>query len=308
MATQRYVSTSFWDDEWVQCLDPSEKLLFLYLMTNPLTNIAGIYKITIRRMCFDTGFNADTVGHILSKFEKAGKAFLFEGWMILPNWPKYQKIGKDDNNKKGIDAILKSLPEKVLQFVIQHGYSYKYIEDIIRGLQGPYKTLTSPLNYFNLNSNLNSNLNHNNNPNNTNTPTVPDADAPVVETLTPTDPVKKPKAAKTKALVPKDQQGDLYQKILKTFETVSGQFANYGKEGAAIKRIIKLAGDEPTVGAMLHAFYQLTKGNDRFWSRQPYTPSALLSLWDRVKVEAQHELERHDVSWIDELEATYAAG
>ena len=123
------------------------------------------------------------------------------------------------------------------------------------------------------------------------TPTVPDADAPVVETLT-----------------PKDQQGDLYQKILKTFETVSGQFANYGKEGAAIKRIIKLAGDEPTVGAMLHAFYQLTKGNDRFWSRQPYTPSALLSLWDRVKVEAQHELERHDVSWIDELEATYAAG
>ena len=144
--------------------------------------------------------------------------------------------------------------------------------------------------------------------NNTYTPTVPDADAPVVETLTPTDPVKKPKAAKTKALVPKDQQGDLYQKILKTFETVSGQFANYGKEGAAIKRIIKLAGDEPTVGAMLHAFYQLTKGNDRFWSRQPYTPSALLSLWDRVKVEAQHELERHDVSWIDELEATYAAG
>ena len=67
MSTQRYISTSFWDDEWIQTLDPSEKLLYLYFMTNPLTNIAGVYKVTERRVSFDTGFNISTIQHIMSK-------------------------------------------------------------------------------------------------------------------------------------------------------------------------------------------------------------------------------------------------
>ena len=73
MATQRYISTSFWDDEWIQELDPSEKLLYLYLMTNPLTNIAGVYKLSIRRISFDTGFTEDIVKNILERFEKDKK-------------------------------------------------------------------------------------------------------------------------------------------------------------------------------------------------------------------------------------------
>jgi hypothetical protein len=40
-------------------------------MTSPLTNIAGVYKLSVRRICFDTGFNSDTIGHIMAKFEKA---------------------------------------------------------------------------------------------------------------------------------------------------------------------------------------------------------------------------------------------
>ena len=42
---KRYISTTFWDDEWVQSLDFTEKGLYLYLLTNSLTNIAGVYKL-----------------------------------------------------------------------------------------------------------------------------------------------------------------------------------------------------------------------------------------------------------------------
>jgi len=124
MATQRYISTSFWDDEWIQTLDPSEKLLYLYLLTNPLTNIAGVYKITVRRICFDTGFNADTVGHILAKFEKAGKAYLHKGYIILPTWPKHQKIHERQKLKIGLIAILQELPEDIIQFMYEIGYAF----------------------------------------------------------------------------------------------------------------------------------------------------------------------------------------
>ena len=40
---QRYINTKFWDDNYVIQLDPSEKLMFIYFITNPLTNICGIY-------------------------------------------------------------------------------------------------------------------------------------------------------------------------------------------------------------------------------------------------------------------------
>jgi len=85
-----------------------------------------------------------------------------------------------------------------------------------------------------------------------------------------------------------EPERELYQKTIKSFEAVFGQFSNYGREGSAIKKIIKLAnGDEQTVRLMLEVYLKLTKSRDKFWSSQPFTPSALLSLWDRVRVEAE---------------------
>lgn len=124
MATQRYISTSFWDDEWIQTLDPSEKLMFMYLMTNPLTNIAGVYKITIRRICFDTGFNSDTVNHIFSKFEKAGKVHRINEYVVLTSWPKHQKWQQSQKIKTGIDSCLFDLDKETLIKLSETGYKY----------------------------------------------------------------------------------------------------------------------------------------------------------------------------------------
>ena len=146
MSTQRYISTSFWDDEWIQTLDPSEKLLYLYFMTNPLTNIAGVYKVTERRVSFDTGFNISTIQHIMSKFEKAGKVFRHGEWIALPTWPKHQRVSDRDNNRKGIDAILKALPDDVFAFIVKKGYKYIYLNELGRALEGPSTTF----NYSNL--------------------------------------------------------------------------------------------------------------------------------------------------------------
>lgn len=135
MATQRYVNTSFWDDEWIQTLDPSEKLLYLYLMTNPLTNIAGVYKITDRRISFDTGFNLDTITHIFRKFEKAEKVYRKGEYVALPSWPKHQKWDKSTKVKEGIDRILKELEPEIIMFLNQIGYRY------------PIDTLSIPYGY-----------------------------------------------------------------------------------------------------------------------------------------------------------------
>ena len=124
MATQRYISTSFWDDPWVQELDPSEKFVYMYLLTNPLTTISGIYEITVRRIMFDTGYNTETIERVLARFEKAGKAFYYEKYIILPSWPKHQKWEKSPKIKAGIESDLKKLPDNIKKYSLSIGYQY----------------------------------------------------------------------------------------------------------------------------------------------------------------------------------------
>ncbi len=144
MSKQRYISVSFWDDEWIQTLDPSEKLLYLYLMTNPLTNIAGVYKITNRRICFDTGFNMDTVTHILRKFELAKKVYRKNEYIVIPNWPKHQRWEKSSKTKTGIDSILQQLDNEILQFLKDVNFKYP--------LNEAHMGHNSPSNYFDFDS------------------------------------------------------------------------------------------------------------------------------------------------------------
>lgn len=62
----RSVSTAIWTDDAILSMSPEQKLLFLYLHTNPYTSACGIYKMQIRTMAFQVGL----VGH---PFESAIK-------------------------------------------------------------------------------------------------------------------------------------------------------------------------------------------------------------------------------------------
>ncbi len=149
MATQRYVSTSFWDDKWIRSINPSDRYLYLYLMTNPLTNIAGVYEITLDRIAFDTGYDERTLKPMLEKFARDGKAYFYhEEWMILPTWPKHQQWEKRSKIREGIVLLLKSLPPDLLGYMVKIGYKYP-----IDTLGIPY---TYPSNYSDLDSDLDS--------------------------------------------------------------------------------------------------------------------------------------------------------
>ena len=68
VAKQRIVNTKFWDDSYIARLTPTEKLLFLYLITNPLTNIAGVYELPVKRVAFDIGIPAEKHKAIFEAF------------------------------------------------------------------------------------------------------------------------------------------------------------------------------------------------------------------------------------------------
>ena len=142
VSVQRYIDTGLWLDDWFVALPTPDKLLYVYLLTNPQTNIAGIYKTTIRIMHNETGLNLEDIEAILAGFAQDGKAHFRHGRMILPAWPDHQRWQSKKTIKEGIDKVLDSLPAEVLETLSVVGYRYPSPKIPVRY---PYAKGTVPL-------------------------------------------------------------------------------------------------------------------------------------------------------------------
>jgi hypothetical protein len=132
----RSVNTKFWDDPFIEGLSPSKKLLFLYLLTNPLTNLLGIYEITIKRISYDTGINKESISKALEGFEKVNKVLNIDNYFILPNFLKNQSL--NENMKIGVVNLFKGLPNYLKERLL--GNDYQMIQnDYVSLLNGLLK-------------------------------------------------------------------------------------------------------------------------------------------------------------------------
>lgn len=121
MAAYRKISITFWSDSFVQSLTPEAKYFYLYLMTNTRTTQCGIYEITISQICFETGYNSETVVKLISQFESYGKIKWSQktNEIALKNWAKYNE-STSPKVRSCVANELKSVKNKVL---IQYLYS-----------------------------------------------------------------------------------------------------------------------------------------------------------------------------------------
>jgi len=121
MATFRKVHVSFWSDPFTQELTPEQKYFFLYLITNEKTSQCGIYEITKRHICYDTGYNIDTVTKLLQFFIDADKIRYNYNTseVAIKNWLKY-----NDNSSPKVQILTKQELTKIKDFaMIQYLYS-----------------------------------------------------------------------------------------------------------------------------------------------------------------------------------------
>jgi hypothetical protein len=137
-----YFAVSFWDDEWVCSLKPLEKMLYLYLLTNPLTNISGVYKITDRRICFDTGLTPKQMQEFMAKFQDAHKAIRMGEYIVVLNAPKHQVL----ENKKIFSGVVNCLLEVepvYLRQLVRMNYKFD-LKVVFDRLGIPYKEVSIP--------------------------------------------------------------------------------------------------------------------------------------------------------------------
>lgn len=116
---QRYINTRFWNDSYVAELDPVEKLLFIYFLTNEHTNISGIYEVPMKVMAVETGLDTTMLHKVLPRLKD--KIRYVDGRVVIKNFIKHQE-GGSEQVRKGIINSLKEIPRDFLINVISKGF------------------------------------------------------------------------------------------------------------------------------------------------------------------------------------------
>lgn len=91
MANYRQIHVSIWKDQWFLDLNSNEKLLFIYLFSNELASLAGIYKLPIKVIQFETDLSFDFINMTLDKFREDNKVYFEDGIVFILNMRKYNK-------------------------------------------------------------------------------------------------------------------------------------------------------------------------------------------------------------------------
>ena len=112
----RMINTRVWVDGYFADLDPSEKLAWLYLLTNPYTKICGIYELPLKFMAIETGIDREMIIKILARFEADGKVKYLTGWMAVKNFVKYQNLS-GDSIKAGVNMGFLYSPAELVSWV-----------------------------------------------------------------------------------------------------------------------------------------------------------------------------------------------
>lgn len=111
MALYRTVAISFWtDSKVVDDFTPEDKYFFLYLFTNPHTNLAGCYEVSVRQMANETGYSVETIERLLYRFSNVHKVAYYSKdtkEIMLLNWHKYNWTKSDKYRKPLGDCIAK---------------------------------------------------------------------------------------------------------------------------------------------------------------------------------------------------------
>ena len=164
MAIYRTISMSFWtDSKVVDDFTPEDRYFYLYLFTNPHTNLCGCYEVSVKQMAYETGYSMDSINMLLKRFKETHDVLRYcEGTkeLLLINWHKYNWTTSDKFRK----PLLKEIGEiKCKEF-------REYLQDTADGKDGRYRidtncidTTVTVTDNNSITNNINNNINNINN-------------------------------------------------------------------------------------------------------------------------------------------------
>jgi len=121
MSQYRQLHRAFWDSDYVEDeLDEQGTLLYVYLITSPKSNMEGLYKCSLNRICRQTKLDREVVQKWFNRFERDGYAGWLKGWVCvtqstnhMPNSPPMMTHAR---------KVYEETPEDIMVWALSIGY------------------------------------------------------------------------------------------------------------------------------------------------------------------------------------------
>lgn len=128
MAIYRNVSLTFWTDNKVtDDFTSKDKYFFLYLLTNPYTNIIGCYEISMKQMSNELGMKINEVEELIDRMQNIHKTIIYSKQtkeMFIRNWYRYNWTKSSKLQKPIIENIKKIKDLELKKLLKEIGYQY----------------------------------------------------------------------------------------------------------------------------------------------------------------------------------------
>lgn len=109
MAIYRNIQMSFWtDSKIVDEFTPEDRYFYLYLFTNPHTNLAGCYELSTKQASVELGYDIYAVKSLLRRFEEVHGVIKYAERtkeVLILNWHKYNWTNSSKFRKPLLEEI-----------------------------------------------------------------------------------------------------------------------------------------------------------------------------------------------------------
>ena len=142
MAIYRSIRIAFWTDtKIVDEFTPEDRYFYLYLFTNPHTNLAGCYELSLKQAAVELGYDVTAIKSLIKRFDEVHQVVKYSEAtreVLLLNWHKY--------NWTSSEKFRKPLEEEISQ--IKEDSFRAYLTSIFNGndtvsIRYPYGTDTT---------------------------------------------------------------------------------------------------------------------------------------------------------------------
>ena len=126
---------SFWSDPKVQDdFTPEDRYFYLYLLTNPHTNLVGCYEISIKQMSDETGYTRDCVERLIERLQTTHNVIRYSNItkeLLVINWHRYN-WGLSIKQKTAVISQANKIKDPTFREIINDTLSirYQYTMDI----------------------------------------------------------------------------------------------------------------------------------------------------------------------------------
>ena len=137
MALYRNIHLSFWQDTKVtDDFTPEDRYFYLYLLTNPHTNLCGCYEISIKQMANEIGYDVKKVGKLIDRFSFVHNLIRYarnERELLIFHWSKYNWTSSEKFRKPLLQEIQNVKTDDFREYLLKlfDGENVKYGIDTV---------------------------------------------------------------------------------------------------------------------------------------------------------------------------------